>query len=178
MGFTHNNMLVAGIAVVFIAAAAVMFFIFRTSGSSGASASASSPVLPDMVFKNTANEEVSVSSLRGRPVLFNMWASWCSLCTQKIADLVLLQKEFGDKIIIVEVNRGESVETVKRYADQYGAGNLLFVLDANESLYREIKGFSMPETLFLDKDGNIADHTRGITGIEDMRRRIQDAFGL
>ena len=179
MEFTRKNMTVVGIVVLFIAAIAVVFFIFKKSGSPNTSDSLSPPILPDLVFKNIEEHEVSVSSLRGRPVLLNIWASWCSLCAQKIADLVLLQKEFGDKIIIVEVNRGESLDVVKKYADQYNAGHaLLFVLDANDSLYREIKGFSMPETIFIDTNGNIVDHTRGLTGITDMRRRIEDAFGL
>ena len=179
MEFTRKNMAVAGIVVLFVAAIAVVFFIFKKSGSPHTLASASLPILSDLIFENIEAREVSVSSLRGRPVLLNIWASWCSLCAQKIADLVTLQKEFGDKIVIVEVNRGESLEVVKKYADQYDAGRvLLFVVDTNDSLYREIKGFSMPETIFIDKEGNIADHTRGLTGITDMRRRVEDSFGL
>ena len=158
-----------------ITAIAVIFVVFKKLESSDMFVTSGVSTLSDITFKNIEAQELSVSSLRGRPVVLSIWASWCSLCMRQIADLSALQQEFGDNVTIIAVNRGESLDVVKKYIDQYDSGhNLIFVLDANDLLYTEIKGFSMPETVFLDKDGNIRDHTRGIINIVELRRRIEN----
>lgn len=178
MPFTRTQVEIAGIIIFLIAAGVAGFFIFKKSQHTQPSQAILSS-LPDLVFKDIHGNSIAVSSMRGRPVVLDVWASWCSLCISHISHFMTLQKEFGDKLIIIEVNRGESGETVKKYADTNSAGSgLLFVLDADDSLYQALNGFSMPESIFIDKDGNIADHTRGPMEITEMRRRIQDSFAL
>lgn len=176
MPFTRTHVVIAGIVIFLIAAGIAGFFIFKKPTSTQAP-SVVFHSLPDITFQHTNNSTVSVSSLRGRSVILDIWASWCQLCAAHISSLAALKKEFGDKLMIIEVNRGESLEIVKKYLEQHSTDSgLLFVLDANDALYQEIGGFSMPETLFLDKEGRIADHVRGPIGRIEMRRRIQDAF--
>ncbi len=178
MALIRKHVAIIIIVIFFIAAMAVLFFIFRKTGSEKLSP-VSLHVMPDLVFKNLDAQDITVSSLRGRPIVFHLWASWCVLCMREISDLVTLQKEFGDHIVIIEVNRRESSDIIKKYRDQLDAGHaLLFVVDGNDSLYEAIKGFSMPETIFVDLNGEIRDHTRGPVGLIDIKRRIQDSFGL
>lgn len=178
MRFTRTQVVVGGIVIFLIAMGVAGFFIFKKS-QRVESFPAVLRQLPDLVFKDINGNSIAVSSLRGRPVVLDVWASWCSLCTSHIFQFGALQKEFGDKLVIVEVNRGESVEIIKKYADANSTGgSLLFFLDADDSLYKAVNGFSMPESIFVDKDGNIADHTRGPMDITEMRRRIQDSFDL
>ena len=70
-------------------------------------------------------------------------------------------------------------ETIKKYADALDAErHLVFVADSGDALYKEIGGFSMPETIFVDASGVIRDHVRGKMDAVEIKRRIQDAFGL
>lgn len=179
MALMQKKMTVAIIIIFCIAAGAVLFFMSRKSGLSDELTVMSLSTISDMIFKDLEGKDISVSSLRGRQVVFHIWSSWCLLCIQEIPDMAVLQKEFGDALVVIEVNRAESLEVVKKYADQFNAShNLLFVLDINDALYKEIGGFSMPEVIFVDKNGMIKDHTRGPTDIIDKRRRIQNAFAL
>ena len=178
MPFTRAHTFIAGIVIFFIAAGIAGFFIFKKPRRAQIPSSVFNS-LPDITFQHIDGSTVSVSSLRGRSVILDVWASWCQLCSAHISPLSALQKEFGDTLVIIEVNRGESLEMVKKYLEQHSATTgLLFVLDANDSLYQAVGGFSMPETLFLDKEGRIADHTRGPIGIIEMRRRIQNLLAL
>ena len=189
----------AGIAILFIAAAAVMFFIYKKPRSPDESAWVSMAAMPDLTFKNSDGQDISVSSLRGRPVIFHIWASWCALCVQEISSFAALEKEFGGRLVVVEVNRRESSEIVKKYAVSYrccdssavsygccdmsadaldAEHRLIFVADSGDALYKEIGGFSMPETIFVDASGVIRDHARGRMNATEIKRRIQDSFGL
>ena len=158
-----------------------MFFMSKARQSNISSGSSAVVLLTlgDNAFKNTDGQEVTVSLLAGRPVIFHLWASWCSLCIKEITQLAALKKEFDDALTIVEVNRRESADMVKKYADQLDSWhNLLFVLDPNDELYQKIKGFSMPESVFMDKYGIVRYHARGLMNVIDAKRRIQDVFGL
>ena len=179
MALSQKKAVIAYIGIFFIAAGAVMFFIYKKQVLPNDPVPVSMATMPELTFKNIDGQDVSVSSLRGRPVIFHLWASWCGLCTQEISSFAALGKEFGDRLVIVEVNRREPFETIKKYADALDAEHhLIFVADSGDALYKEIGGFSMPETIFVDASGVIRDHARGRMNATEIKRRIQDSFGL
>ena len=135
--------------------------------------------LPELVFKNYDGQEVHTGQFKGRPMLINAWASWCPFCEREFVDFVALQKEFGDRIVIIAVNRGEPLDAARTYTDGLGiTKDLLFVLDQADSFYRSVGGFSMPESVFVDASGIIRDHKRGPMDALEMHRRVEQAFSL
>ena len=135
--------------------------------------------LPDVTLKDYRGDTLVLSELRGKALVINMWASWCPYCTEELPLFAEIKKEFGDKILILAVNRGEPRETAARFSNEKVPGkDILFLLDPDDSLYRAIGGFSMPETLFVDGEGQIMRQRRGPMQKEELRRRIQDEFHL
>lgn len=134
------------------------------------------PVL-DLKFSSYGGGEVSLSRFRGKPIIVNAWASWCPFCVEELPDFISLQGEFKDKVTIIAVNRAESPATAKNYTDGRGlTEKLVFLLDPADSFYQAIGGFSMPETIFVDKEGKIIFHKRGPMSLEEMRRKVGDLF--
>lgn len=135
--------------------------------------------VPDLAFTDYNGNTVKLSDFRGKPVVANAWAAWCPFCREELPDFSALQKEFGDKIVVIAIDRAESLDVAKRYSDELGVTDeFLFVLDPSDSFYRSIGGFSMPETIFIDEQGFIKDHRRGPMDLEEMKRRVQQAFSL
>jgi len=52
---------------------------------------------PDLVFESPTGEKISLSSLRGKVVLIDFWAAWCSPCRQENPNLVRTYKHYRDK---------------------------------------------------------------------------------
>lgn len=131
--------------------------------------------MPELSFSDFDGKVVNFSDLRGKPILISVWASWCPYCKKELPNLAALQQELGDKIVVVAVNRQETVENVKKYADDLGVtGKIILVLDPDDSWYKAIRGFSMPETLFADGDGFIRFYKRGPMEFEEMKRRVKE----
>ena len=49
---------------------------------------------------------------------------------------------------------------------------MTFLLDSKDAFYKGIGGFSMPETIFADADGNIIIHKRGPIALDEMRQKV------
>lgn len=52
---------------------------------------------PELVFESPDGEKIALSSLRGRMVLIDFWAAWCSPCRQENPNLVKTYHHFKDK---------------------------------------------------------------------------------
>lgn len=131
--------------------------------------------VPAFNLKDWDGSQVSLSDFKGRSVILNSWAVWCPFCLDELPDFVKLQEELGDSVTIVAIDRAESTEKQKEFTDKLGVtGKLLFLNDPDDSFYQSIGGFSMPETLFVDKEGNIRLHKRGPMDIGEMRRVVKN----
>lgn len=135
----------------------------------------SSAQIPEFALENYEGVIIKKADFSGKPLVVNSWAAWCPFCRKELADFAAAQKEFGDKVAIIAVDRAEAKEVARKYTDELGVtDDLIFLLDSSDSFYQSIGGFSMPETIFVDKDGNIKIHKRGPMDINEIRQKINE----
>lgn len=129
---------------------------------------------PGFSLQDYSGKTISFVDFAGKPMVINSWAAWCPFCRKELVDFATAKKEFGDDVVIVAIDRAESLETAKKYTDELGVtNNMVFLLDPSDSFYQSIGGFSMPETIFVNKNGNIAEHKRGPMDIKEIKQKIQ-----
>lgn len=129
---------------------------------------------PDFALKDYDGKTVQFADFAGKPLVINSWAAWCPFCKKELSDFAAVQKEFGERVVIVAIDRAEPLQVAKGFTDAAEISDeMIFLLDPEDSFYRAIGGFSMPETIFVDSDGNIRDHKRGPMDLREMRERIQ-----
>lgn len=130
---------------------------------------------PDFALRDYDGKTVRLADFAGKSLVINIWAAWCPFCRKELVDFAAVQKEFGDKAVIIAIDRAESREVAKKYSDALGVtGDLIFLLDPSDSFYQSIGGFSMPETIFIDKNGAIVDHKRGPMDANEIRQKISN----
>lgn len=129
---------------------------------------------PAFTLEDYQGNEVSLSDFDGKVRIVNSWAVWCPFCVDELPDFARLQQEFGDKIVVIAVDRAESLAKAKGFSDSLGiSDDMTFLLDPRDSFYRSIGGFSMPETLFVDGSGNIRIHKRGPMEFAEMKEKVE-----
>lgn len=134
---------------------------------------------PDFSLQNYEGQVITRASFAGRPLVINSWAAWCPFCVKEMPDFAAIQEEFKDKIVVVAIDRAESLETAKKFSDETGVtGRIILLLDPNDSWYQAVGGFSMPETIFINSEGIVVDHKRGPMELDEMRTRVKNAFQL
>ncbi|MEK7636083.1 MAG: TlpA disulfide reductase family protein [Patescibacteria group bacterium] len=176
------NAKTASFIIIVTAVLVSVFFVLRREylSSTGDATTptkqeAQSEKAPNFSLQDYNGKTVNLADFIGKPIVLNSWAGWCPFCRKELPDFVTAQKEFGDKVVIVAINRQESLATAKGYTDTQGTSNdLIFLLDPDDSFYKSIGGFSMPETLFIDKNGAIIIHKRGPMDINEIRQKIKE----
>ena len=164
---------------VVILASIIILFIVLGGDQKQSTGPAQGNTAPDFSLEDYNGNIVSLADFQGKPIIVNSWAVWCPFCVKELEDFAKLQQEFGDKIVIIAIYRAEPLSKVKQYTDDLGVtDSLVFLLDPQDSFYRSIGGFSMPETIFVDGEGNILLHKRGPMTVDEMKVKVQQLFAL
>jgi thiol-disulfide isomerase/thioredoxin len=144
-----------------------------TNAVSKAPSKASDERAPVFTLNDLDSTLVESTDFIGNPHVINAWATWCPFCRKELADFAELQEEFPG-VPIIAINRGESIGQVKSYVKERGIeGQLVYLLDPSDSFYRSVGGFAMPETLFVQADGSVMLHKRGVMSKSDIREQIE-----
>ncbi len=117
---------------------------------------ASAPVAPEFTLPTLAGPPLALSDLRGKVVLLNFWATWCSACLVEMPLLETVSKEESSWAVVLGVNVGERPDMVKRYMRDF---NLTFpvVLDGDGRVAASYGIWAYPTTFFIDRDGIVRD---------------------
>jgi cytochrome c biogenesis protein CcmG/thiol:disulfide interchange protein DsbE len=108
---------------------------------------------PDFTLQTIDGQTVSLSSLRGRPVIVNFWASWCVPCREEFPLLVsAYQKYSGDGLQILGVIYNDGPQTATDFAKSYGATWPL-LQDPNQTAWKSFKNSLVPVSYYIDRDG-------------------------
>src|ERR687892_3469 len=109
---------------------------------------------------------LSLTDLRGRPVLLNFWASWCVPCEDEGPMLRAGFERYGNQVHFVGVDirdaRGDAQEFVRRHKLDYE-----HVRDERLQIYDDYGLTGQPETFLIDSDGRIVQHISGPLLSED-----------
>lgn len=116
--------------------------------------------LPDVQMTTLAGDPASLPTLlenRNRPLVVNLWASWCPPCRREMPVLQQAQQQHDD-ISLVFVNQGESQPKVQRFLEEEDLLDLRNVwLDDTLALGETTGAQAMPTTLFYDARGQLVD---------------------
>ncbi len=117
---------------------------------------------------------VHFDSFKQKPLVVFFWATWCPYCTAELTHLGMLKNQYGDKIEILAVNRGESRADAKAFTDALPlTQGIKFLLDPNDGLFKQLKGYAVPETIFVNSRGEEVLHQHGPLKPEEADSAIQ-----
>jgi cytochrome c biogenesis protein CcmG, thiol:disulfide interchange protein DsbE len=100
-------------------------------------------------------DTLSLSDLRGQPVLLNVWATWCPPCREEMPHLEELHTRYaprGLRVVGVSVDTRGSEGAIRQFLDEAGV-SFTILHDAADVVSREFRTIGVPETFLIDRDG-------------------------
>jgi thiol-disulfide isomerase/thioredoxin len=111
--------------------------------------------LPGVALQRLDGSAVRLAEFRGKPVVLNLWATWCPPCRREMPAMAAAQAANPD-IAFVFVNAGEEPEAVRAYLAAGGLRMPNVLLDAPRALAGAVGAVGYPTTLFYDRHGLLA----------------------
>jgi len=112
----------------------------------------------DFSLSTYAGEVIDTADLRGKVVLVNFWASWCTTCVGEVALLEEAwqhyQSEGPDQVVFLGVAYMDTEPASRAYLDQHGV-SFPSGPDLRGEISRHYQVNSVPETFVLDAEGNL-----------------------
>jgi thiol-disulfide isomerase/thioredoxin len=131
---------------------------------------------PQYRFVTLDGQEISDASLRGKVVLVNIWATWCTPCRVEMPLLEQMQarhKDAGFVIVGLAVDR-VSTEQVRRFVEERGVTYPIAHVDGSaEQIFGGVRGY--PTSFLIDRTGKIRQAVIGPIGplsLEPAVRRL------
>ena len=112
------------------------------------------PPLPALTLQRLGGGEVTLSGLQGRPLVLNLWATWCPPCRRELPTLAqAAQREKGVRIVLV--NEGETARRVADFLRREKLAPPEVLLDPDSRLLSHYQSPGLPTTLFIAADGKV-----------------------
>lgn len=99
-------------------------------------------------------KELEFAKQEGKPVILNLWASWCIPCRTEAPLLERYHQQYGDRVLFLGVNVQDKESDALAFIQQYG---LTFpsVFDPRGTVGVEYGMYGVPETFVINRAGQV-----------------------
>ena len=122
-----------------------------------------------------ADDQVSLSELRGKPVVLNFWASWCIPCGHESPRLAASAKAHHGEVVFLGLDVKDFSGDARKFLRKYKV-NYVSVRDGGSRSYNEYGLTGLPETYFVDRRGRIVAHKLGEIRRDELESGINQAL--
>jgi thiol-disulfide isomerase/thioredoxin len=138
-------------------------------------------VLPDMVMAGLNGPHKQLSSYRGRPLIINVWASWCGPCRAEAASLERLAwSEAGRRYTVIGISTDDDRNAALQWL-RHSNATISHYIDSGPhwTLEHMLGASTIPVTVLVDAEGRVVARVRGARDWESAESilLIKRAFG-
>jgi cytochrome c biogenesis protein CcmG/thiol:disulfide interchange protein DsbE len=168
----------AAVGLVVLLFALLLWKLVDDEGGEIASATARGehPAAPAFTLERLDGEgELALSSLRGKAVVLNFWASWCIPCKEEAPHLEeVWQDKRADGLVVVGLDAKDFRRDARSFAERF---DLTFpiVFDGAGSTLSDWGVTGFPETFVIDRQGRVVESFVGAVNSDEDRARLRAA---
>lgn len=132
---------------------------------------------PDFELASLDGRKVKLSDYRGKAVVLNFWATWCSPCKVEMPWFVDLQKKYGNEgLVVLGIAMDDSDNAkIAQFASEMGVNYpVLLGTDKVSDQYGNVQ--FLPTTFYIDREGRIIGKGTGLLGRGEIEENVQKAL--
>jgi len=130
------------------------------------------------VLQGADSKTIQLSSLKGKAVLVNLWATWCEPCKAELPELVALQKKYGEQgfVVLGVTSLDESSdETILAFARKMKMNYP--ILRGNEKIDNLYQHQGLPLSIYIDRSGKVVRRVVGAADESVAEDAVKKALG-
>jgi cytochrome c biogenesis protein CcmG, thiol:disulfide interchange protein DsbE len=135
------------------------------------------PAAPDFTLERLDRDgELQLTSLRGKVVVLNAWASWCVPCKDEAPFLEQVWRSNRDRgVVVLGLDAKDFRADARRFADRYGL-TFPLVYDGPGDVIDGYGVTGFPETFVIDREGRVVRAFVGAVNGEEERAELRTAI--
>lgn len=147
--------------------------------AAGAGEIAEGSVLRDVTMRGLTGEPRALSAFRGKPLIINMWASYCSPCLSEMASLERLAKAHGKQFNVIGISIDDYVERAQGFLGKVKT-TFPHYIDHQLTIENMLGASRIPLTVLVDAQGRVLYKVYGAKEWDspEALRAIGQAFGI
>ena len=128
---------------------------------------------PQITVYDPEGKAVALADMVGKPVVLNVWASWCSPCKQEMPEFQTAFETYGEQIhfMMVNLTGQDTLQDAKALLEQTGYTFPVYY-DTDNSAAQKYNTGSIPATFFIDAQGNMVTYAIGAINLEILEKGI------
>lgn len=130
-----------------------------------------------VAFVGFDDEVVTLADFRGRPLLVNLFASWCTPCVSEMPTIERVKQDVGDQMAFLGIAVNDRVEDAEALVEETGITWEL-ARDPQGELTTELGAVGMPTTFLITPDGEIVEQHTGALEEGELRDLLHDKLGI
>lgn len=177
-----RNAIILAVLVIVVAAMLYSgrFFQHRPAGAGappglqGSAEQIKGKPAPDFELLDLNGKTVKLSELRGKAVLLNFWATWCSPCKTEMPWFVDLQQRYGSEgLQVVGVAMDDAgKDEIAKFAKEMNVNyTILLGKNAVAEAYGGVE--FLPTTFYIDRQGKVQERVFGIAGRREIEENVK-----
>jgi thiol-disulfide isomerase/thioredoxin len=117
---------------------------------------------PEVSFTDADGNPATFADFKGRPILVNLWATWCEPCLREMPSLDRLRAKFDDKLTVLAISedRGGG-KIVNPFVAKLELGKLKIYLDPKSDVGRAFGVRGLPTSIVIDAEGRVVGRVEG-----------------
>jgi len=140
--------------------------------------------VPALTLMSLADEQpTNLDAYKGKPMIVNLWATWCGPCLTEMPSLMKLSERLKDTgVVVVAISEDKGGKfVVDPFLKEHNIAGLQIFLDKTMSTGKALQETSgLPITLLIDADGNEIGKVKGDRDWDspESRAEIAKLFNL
>lgn len=128
--------------------------------------------LPTLSLRNAGGQSVALHDYRGKPLVINLWATWCPPCRREMPVLQQAQDDYPH-VTFLFVNQGETPENVSTFLATTGLSLTHVLFDGSGELAQKVGSMALPTTLFYTAEGRLIGSHLGELSRASLHRALE-----
>lgn len=117
--------------------------------------------LPDVTLPCLGNAgSLGLRGLPPKPVVLNLWASWCGPCREEMPALQRVHRAAGDRVLFLGIDIRDGESAARAFVEDFGV-TYASLYDREGKTLNQLGATGLPLTLVLAADGTVLDRTLG-----------------
>ena len=120
--------------------------------------------MPNIAYNNMNGDIENFGDLKGKVVLLNLWATWCTPCAVEMPAFNFLQKRYGaGGFVVLPIAVQDQPEKVKSFMQEKQLTHLSAKTDIEDMVGKTFKPKTMPTTYLINRKGQIIAGKEGLS---------------